>query len=496
MEKNIAILTATLAFPIISSSDTIYPDWSHFDKIPIEFKVPEGVTNPVLTAADVTDVNAEFVADPFLFKDEGGNNWLMFFEVLSKDSNQGEIGLAKSTDGLHWQYDKIVLNEPFHLSYPFVFKHNHEYYMIPETFEADSIRLYKATNFPYGWQHVSTLANGHDFVDPSIFYHNNRWWLFVTNTSNSVMYLYSSENLSYGWEQHPASPVISNDASIARLGGRSFTIKGNKVIRIAQKDDVFYGEAVRLFEVYELTPTTYAEREIKDSPVLFPTGYGWNAKGMHHLDPWWTGDRWLAVADGYGQTYSIGMYEAKGQRIDHTEEAVSNKFAEITHIYGDNDNTDSRLGTVLTNLIEGPGVGFHPTAPYERISSQSWSTKTVGYSNSYFQVKPKPIVIDFKLKNLSDINAISLWQNKYAKGNSVRSFRLSFSTTGNSAGLGKSRYFFTKKTSVDKPVTLTFTKTKANFIRMEIQDNLHRLPYGGDRVGLQEIAFHLTDPTN
>ncbi|MDE1463799.1 glucosamine inositolphosphorylceramide transferase family protein [Spartinivicinus poritis] len=493
MKKITTLLISTLAFSITTSADTIYPSWSHLNQIPVYFSVPEGVKNPVLTASDVTDINAAFVADPFLFKDEGSNNWLMFFEVLSNDSSQGEIGLAKSTNGLDWKYDRIVLDEPFHLSYPYVFKHNNEYYMIPETFEAESIRLYKATNFPYNWQHISTLATGKDFVDPSIFYHNNRWWMFVTNTSNAVTYLYSSKNLTHGWQEHPLSPVISGDASTARLGGRSFTIKDGKIIRIAQKDDVFYGEAVRLFEVYDLTTTTYAEREIKDSPVLFPSGYGWNAKGMHHLDPWWTGDRWLAVADGYGKTYSIGMYEAKGQLLESSQETISNKFAQITHVSGHNDNTDTNLGTVLSNLIEGPGIGFQSAPPYRRISSQSWSTKSVGYLRNYFQVTPKPIIIDFKLKSLSDINAISLWQNKYAQGNSVRSFRLSFSYTGDSSGLGQARYFFTQATPLESPVTLSFTKTKANFIRMEIQDNLHIKPVGGDRVGLQEVAFHLTD---
>ena len=33
---------------------------------PLGLRVPPGFTNPVLTAADVSDVDAEFVADPFI----------------------------------------------------------------------------------------------------------------------------------------------------------------------------------------------------------------------------------------------------------------------------------------------------------------------------------------------------------------------------------------------------------------------------------------------
>ena len=36
----------------------------------------------------------------------------MFFEVLNDDTNNGEIGLATSLDGLHWNYEQIVLMKP------------------------------------------------------------------------------------------------------------------------------------------------------------------------------------------------------------------------------------------------------------------------------------------------------------------------------------------------------------------------------------------------
>jgi hypothetical protein len=48
---------------------------------PLSLGPHAGLTNPVLTAADVTDVDAEFVADPFLINHERG--WFMFFEVLN-----------------------------------------------------------------------------------------------------------------------------------------------------------------------------------------------------------------------------------------------------------------------------------------------------------------------------------------------------------------------------------------------------------------------------
>jgi hypothetical protein len=37
--------------------------------------------------------------------------------------------------------------------------------------------------------------------------------------------------------------------------------------------------------VTELTPTAYQEGAACDAPVLAAIGIGWNAAGMHHIDP-------------------------------------------------------------------------------------------------------------------------------------------------------------------------------------------------------------------
>ena len=117
---------------------------------PVSLSPSEGVANPVLTARHVTDVSAEFVADPFMVKED--STWYMFFEVMNNATGQGDIGLAVSADTKKWDYKQIVLDEPFHLSYPYVFKWKDEYYLIPESGAANSVRLYRAIAFPTKWQ--------------------------------------------------------------------------------------------------------------------------------------------------------------------------------------------------------------------------------------------------------------------------------------------------------------------------------------------------------
>jgi hypothetical protein len=267
---------------------------------PYHFVSPEYVDNPVLTRRDVSDVPGLFVADPFMVRSD--HTWYMFFEVMNRQTRKGQIGLATSENGLKWTYQQIVLAEPFHLSYPYVFRWMNEYYMVPESYEAGSIRLYKAANFPTQWSSVGTLLSGPYLVDASLFRYDNRWWLF-TETNPEVKFdtlrLFYADKLQGPWIEHPLSPIVAGNPQIARPGGRVLVL-GDTVIRYAQDCYPAYGTQVRAFEIAELTTEKFRESEADESPVLTPSGTGWNEAGMHHIDPHLTDDgRWIASVDGW-----------------------------------------------------------------------------------------------------------------------------------------------------------------------------------------------------
>jgi hypothetical protein len=249
---------------------------------PLSLSPHPGAINPVLTAKDVTDVEADFVADPFMIREE--QKWYMFFEILDRRDELGKIGLAISHDGLHWNYEKIILEEPFHLSYPYIFKWEDEYYMIPETYQTNSIRLYKATNFPTGWKLVEVLAHDRSYVDASIFYYQNRWWMFSSETENDRLYLHYSEQLLGPWVEHPQSPVVQGGEKIARPAGRVINFE-NRLFRYTQDCRECYGKQVYAFEITELTLDSYQDQEVQENPILQPSHDGWNRTGMHTVDP-------------------------------------------------------------------------------------------------------------------------------------------------------------------------------------------------------------------
>ena len=316
LKRYVLLVCALVTLGLLSSANLAIgwvPDWSAVREEPFSLSGAPGIINPVLTAGDVDDVTARFVADPFMIK--VGDIWYMFFEVLNDGTGLGEIGLATSFDGLDWTYNGIVLREGYHLSYPFVFEHEGTYYMIPDISGVPGVWLYKAVGFPFEWEYVSTLVDGRNYADANVFNYNGKWWMFAgegwSSPGKGNCYLFYSDDLLSGWIEHPRSPVVVDDAGKARPGGRSFVFDTNRIVRIAQKDDVIYGQRVRAFEVDLLTETEYLEHEIASSPILYESGTGWNASGMHHFSPWWTGNKWIAAVDGQNNDiWSIGIYVA------------------------------------------------------------------------------------------------------------------------------------------------------------------------------------------
>jgi len=254
-----------------------------------------GASNPVLSCADVTDVPGLFTADPFMIQKDG--TWYLFTEVFNGLTHQGDIGVATSPDGFKWKYQQIVLDEPFHLSYPCVFEWQNQYYMVPESYEANAIRLYKADPFPTHWTFVTNIVAG-QFVDSTPFHYKDMWYIFAGRLQNSILHLFYSPKLEGPWVEHPKSPVVNGNLHHARAGGHVIEADG-RVFRYTQDCGEEYGTGLRVFEITKLTTTEYEEHEMPTSPVLWASGHGWNADGMHQCDvhprP---GGGWFACVDG------------------------------------------------------------------------------------------------------------------------------------------------------------------------------------------------------
>lgn len=272
---------------------------------------PQGISNPVLTSRDVSDRRASLLADPFLFRH--GELWYLFFEIFDDDLIRGVIAYATSDDGLRWTYRGVAMQEDFHLSYPYVFEHAGEIYMIPETKKQREVRLYRATSFPTQWKLEKVLLRGR-LADSSIVHYKDRWWIFAARGAYS-MAIYHSTSLLGEWKRHLRPVFYLRNKAKSRPGGR-ICMHNGKLMRFAQDSKLRYGHQVRAFEIEVLTPHRFRERELLDRPLLTPEGRGWNSIGMHHIDAQQLNDgSLLAVVDGAGYPFENGQNEVQANSL-------------------------------------------------------------------------------------------------------------------------------------------------------------------------------------
>jgi len=202
-----------------------------------------------------------FYADPFLLEHQG-QLWL-FFEDYRYDENRGRIACAPIESDLSIGPARTCLDLPYHVSYPFVFHHGSDVFLIPESASNESVDLYRATAFPFSWKLERTLFRG-CAVDTTPILHDDRWYFFTTLCEpphNAVFgTLFSAAQLSGDWVLHPNSP-ISTDVRNARSAGRIQRLDG-RLFRPVQDCSERYGRRIHVQEILELTPSTCRERRL------------------------------------------------------------------------------------------------------------------------------------------------------------------------------------------------------------------------------------------
>ena len=90
----------------------------------------------------------------------------LFVEAFDKFKAIGHIAVTELSERI--STPRVIISESFHMSFPNVFKWHDEYYMIPETNDADQIRVYKMDKDVYNWHLVSFMdVKGKKYSDIS-----------------------------------------------------------------------------------------------------------------------------------------------------------------------------------------------------------------------------------------------------------------------------------------------------------------------------------------
>ena len=206
-----------------------------------------------------------FWADPFVVSQEGKH--FVFIEELPYKTKRGHLKCMVLNAEGKIEDSKIILEKPYHLSYPFIFSFQGQWFMIPESAENKTVDLYECVEFPFNWKFRRTLLKGLYAFDSTLHFTNDRIWLFCTiqqsegGSPNDDLHLFSTNDLLEGkWTPHPQNPVVSDPCN-ARPAGKIFYYEGN-LYRPSQVCVPRYGYALAINRIDQLNEKSYRETRI------------------------------------------------------------------------------------------------------------------------------------------------------------------------------------------------------------------------------------------
>ena len=212
-----------------------------------------------------------FWADPHVIKDK--DKFFIFIEEYSFWNRKGHISVIEINEEGKISKPKKIIEKPYHMSYPFVFKIDSQFYMIPETSQSGRIELYESSNFPTLWKYSKTIMENIEAVDSTLFQKEGKWWLFTSikdinfKSSESNLHIFHSDNFdSNDWKSHKKNPFISKDYS-SRSGGRLFRRNGD-LVRPTQDCNGRYGQGIHLNLIKELSDHSFHEERLISSKHL------------------------------------------------------------------------------------------------------------------------------------------------------------------------------------------------------------------------------------
>lgn len=240
--------------------------------------------HPASGWTDLPDDGQRFYADPFPIAHQGER--FVFVEEYIHAIEKGIVSAQRLGPDGPIGRPEPVLEEPHHLSYPFVFEREGAVWMVPESGAAETIDLYRAEAFPGGWVKQATLVSGVVASDATLLEHGGLWWMFATvceapyggGSFSDALHLWSAPDFRGPWTPHPGNPVLV-DIATARPAGRIVS-RGGSLIRPVQDCSKGYGSALALARIDRLDTEGYAQTV----ETVLRAGPLWRGSRLHTLN--------------------------------------------------------------------------------------------------------------------------------------------------------------------------------------------------------------------
>lgn len=241
--------------------------------------------------------NDRFFADPFIL-DADDKKVRVLVEDFPYYDKKGMISLL-TVDRRTWELvdRKIILKQPFHMSYPFIYRENSkEKWVAPEASQSGCLYRYTFDEQTLSLEN-QIILHDEPLLDSTIIEYHGKYWLFCTKlgeNSNKDLFIYYSNQPEGPWKSHNSNPVVSDNRT-ARPAGYLVKVE-DELYRVTQKCDKTYGESVNVTKITCLNEDTFDEvfvKEIKSQKCKY-------SHAFHTIN----GYKDICVVDGIAKEFS------------------------------------------------------------------------------------------------------------------------------------------------------------------------------------------------
>ena len=197
-----------------------------------------------------------WLSDPVLFTHEGRS--FLFMEAFDMPNYVGEIAVTE-LKGADTALPQVILKEPFHMSFPRVFRWNEGIFMLPECSEDRSIRLYEATDFPTGWKCAKRFGTKAGYVDTIVLKTTpDSVTILTSETSPDVQYACRYQKFTilrdgedYTLIADEAFNAAQTFSYQARNAGALIETEGQLLLPAQESTDIAYGVNLNFYPYRE-----------------------------------------------------------------------------------------------------------------------------------------------------------------------------------------------------------------------------------------------------
>lgn len=232
-----------------------------------------------------------YFADPFVWQKDGQT--VVFAEEFQCAKDRGRLVAIELDHDLKVKscaplvFHDGISDIKCHASFPFLFEHDGQIYMVPETSARRTADLYACVRWPHEWKMARRLLADVDAADTMLVRRDTQWWLLTSvrrDEQNRHLAVYSAGDLlADRFLAHPANEarLFSTDAfGTGRNAGVLVEGADGALVRLRQNSRHHYGEGAVFTRVDQLDEHRFQERDCPPPDALrLPAG----VEDCHHL---------------------------------------------------------------------------------------------------------------------------------------------------------------------------------------------------------------------